>query len=290
MNDTVLKQNPNLYVFLPIFYMVWSDAVLTPSEINTLRSLIDQQTWLKAEEKKFLYDQLNPSSPPSPDEFRHWLEEIKKVLNPASTDQKESLVDIGIRLAEFHSANTTNNGLSHARESLSRMEDTLGLISGEALYHFYPESRKTITQRQSTQQTFNVSALAQLLDGPHSKIIQKVKTLLSDPEFKYIETDNLSDHREKVLKWCRHLADQGYGAMAYPKEYGGSGDMGSYFAIMEALSYHDLSLVIKFGVQFGLFGMSIYFLGTEKHHKKYLKDIGTLDLPGCFAITETGHG
>jgi acyl-CoA oxidase len=66
--------------------------------------------------------------------------------------------------------------------------------------------------------------------------------------------------------------------------------MGSYFAIMEALSYHDLSLVIKFGVQFGLFGMSVYFLGTEKHHKKYLKDIGTLDLPGCFAMTETGHG
>src|SRR5690606_9315026 len=53
---------------------------------------------------------------------------------------------------------------------------------------------------------------------------------------------------------------------------------------------HDLSLVIKFGVQFGLFGMSIYFLGTEKHHRQYLRDIGTLQLPGCFAMTETGHG
>src|SRR5690606_14845270 len=49
-------------------------------------------------------------------------------------------------------------------------------------------------------------------------------------------------------------------------------------------------LVVKFGVQFGLFGMSILFLGTEKHHKKYLPDIGTLRLPGCFAMTETGHG
>ncbi len=28
----------------------------------------------------------------------------------------------------------------------------------------------------------------------------------------------------------------------------------------------------------------------EKHHKKYIKDIGTLELPGCFAMTETGHG
>ena len=66
--------------------------------------------------------------------------------------------------------------------------------------------------------------------------------------------------------------------------------MAAYFSIMEALSYHDLSMVIKFGVQFGLFGMSVYFLGTDKHHKKYLKDIGSLQLPGCFAMTETGHG
>src|ERR1700754_3424007 len=36
--------------------------------------------------------------------------------------------------------------------------------------------------------------------------------------------------------------------------------------------------------------MSVYFLGTEKHHVKYLKQIGTLELPGCFAMTETGHG
>ena len=66
--------------------------------------------------------------------------------------------------------------------------------------------------------------------------------------------------------------------------------MAKYFAIMETLSYHDLSLVIKFGVQFGLFGMSVFLLGTERHHRKYLAAIGTLQLPGCFAMTETGHG
>ncbi|MFN8691016.1 MAG: acyl-CoA dehydrogenase, partial [Cyclobacteriaceae bacterium] len=39
-----------------------------------------------------------------------------------------------------------------------------------------------------------------------------------------------------------------------------------------------------------LWGMSVYFLGTEKHHQKYLEDIGSLELPGCFAMTETHHG
>ena len=59
---------------------------------------------------------------------------------------------------------------------------------------------------------------------------------------------------------------------------------------METLSYHDLSMVIKFGVQFGLWGMSVMYLGTKKHHDQYLRSIGTLELPGCFAMTETGHG
>src|SRR5258708_14198082 len=66
--------------------------------------------------------------------------------------------------------------------------------------------------------------------------------------------------------------------------------MSSDFAITAALSYHDLSLVIKFGVHFGIWGMSVNFLGTERHHKKYLKDIGSLELPGCFAMTESHHG
>jgi acyl-CoA oxidase len=31
-------------------------------------------------------------------------------------------------------------------------------------------------------------------------------------------------------------------------------------------------------------------LGTQKHHERYLKRIATLELPGCFAMTEAGHG
>ena len=97
-------------------------------------------------------------------------------------------------------------------------------------------------------------------------------------------------YRLKVLKWCKHLADQGLGGISYPEEYGGKGDMGSYVVVFEMLGYHDLSLAIKFGVHFGLFGGSVMALGTKKHHDKYLKDIGTMALPGCFAMTETNHG
>ena len=288
LNSNQLKNNPSLYVFLPIFYTVWSDAVLTPSEISTIEGLVNSQAWLTETEKSFLLAQINPATPPSPDEFMNWRDEIKKVAE--QSDTKDSLVDLGIKLAAKYGNGKVSESLTKAKASLSTIEETLGFISNEATFNFKSGSHNTITSQQTTQKTFDVNTLAKLLDGEHADIIRKVKTIISDPQFKYVGPGDLPLYREKVLQWCKLLADQGFGAMAFPKEYGGQADMGKYFAIMEALSYHDLSLVIKFGVQFGLWGMSVYFLGTAKHHKKYLKDIGTLELPGCFAMTETNHG
>jgi len=282
-----LSKNPSLYVFLPLFYTVWADAVLTPSEVAAVEATINGQAWLTTDERKFLLSQLNPASPPTPDELIGWREEIIKVAD--TSGKKESLVDLGLKLAHLHGNGAAKESLKNAKPSLTTLEDLLGLISYEAGYNFQT-GRNTITSQQHTQHVFDVDKLAALLDGKHADTIRKVKAVIADPKFKYVSPGDLPAYREKVLEWCKLLASQGFGSMAFPKEYGGQNDMAAYFAIMEALSYHDLSLVIKFGVQFGLWGMSVYFLGTEKHHKKYLKDIGTLELPGCFAMTETNHG
>ncbi|HEY9487804.1 MAG TPA: acyl-CoA dehydrogenase family protein, partial [Chryseosolibacter sp.] len=283
------KNHPHLYAFLPVIYVAWSDTLLTPSEVRALTAFILSQSWLEESDKQILLSLVNPSAPPSPHEFKDWLAEIRAVVDPESGG-KDSLVDIGLKLAELHLPAGANGLSDEARGSLYGMQNSFGFINSESVFHFYPEIRKTITQQRSTTITFDADLLGKILDGRHEEIYKKIKKLLSEPDFKYIETEELSLYREKVLQWCKLLAGQGFGAMGYPKEYGGGGDMATYFAIMECLSYHDLSLVIKFGVQFGLFGMSIYFLGTEKHHKVYLKDVGTLKLPGCFAMTETGHG
>lgn len=284
------RENPHLYIFLPLFYVAWSDTLLTPGELRSLKEFIDAQAWLNEKDRATLLGQLNPTNPPSPDEFKQWLAEIRQVFDPEGLDGKPSLIDIGLKLSDLHGGETSKASMAAARDSLHKMEDSLRFVNGESRFLFFPESRKTITQERGTTATFNIDELAALLDGKDAALGHKVKTLLCEPEFKYFDAGNLALYREKVFEWCKLLADQGFGAMGYPAEYGGGGDMASYFAIMEALSYHDLSLVIKFGVQFGLFGMSIYFLGTEKHHKKYLRDVGTLKLPGCFAMTETGHG
>jgi acyl-CoA oxidase len=56
------------------------------------------------------------------------------------------------------------------------------------------------------------------------------------------------------------------------------------------LGYGDLSLLVKAGVQWGLFGGAVQVLGTSRHHDKYLRQIMDGELLGCFAMTETGHG
>ena len=70
---------------------------------------------------------------------------------------------------------------------------------------------------------------------------------------------------------CR---DQAVFDMNYPGvTCDGVKDMGEFLATTETLAFFDQSLVIKYGVQFGLFGGSIYFLGTKKHHDAYLKEV-----------------
>src|SRR5258706_16148210 len=95
LQSSHLKSNPSLFVFLPLFYTVWSDAVLTPSEIATLEGLIESQSWLNEDEKLFLFSQINPASPPSPDDLMSWKEEVKKA---AEQTEGKSLVDIGFQL------------------------------------------------------------------------------------------------------------------------------------------------------------------------------------------------
>ena len=63
-----------------------------------------------------------------------------------------------------------------------------------------------------------------------------------------------------------------------------------FAAALECLSFCDYSLAIKSGVHFTLCGGTVAKLGTARHHAEILPRMDTLELPGCFAMTELGHG
>jgi len=272
---------PKLSIFLPYLYLTWSDDILTKKEFETLSVFISSRPWLTKNEKEFLLTKINLASPPSRSELSDWKRSIEKQIS--SSQKITILFDLVVSLSE-----NKESVLSY-KSQFEELENDLGILSEEAINTF-KERPKTITSEYGTVTEFDVAALTSILDGEQAPIISKVKEVISRPEFEYETSTDIFVYREKVLEWCKILTDENLGSMAYPKKYGGGENIADYFAIMETLSYHDLSLVIKFGVQFGLWGMSIQSLGTEKHYEKYLKDVGTLDLPGCFAMTETHHG
>ncbi len=138
--------------------------------------------------------------------------------------------------------------------------------------------------------TFDSKALQRLLDGDNAEIRNAVKELITRPEFRYYDGSDVAVQRRQVLAWTRQIADAGIGRIVMPRSVGGEEDLPKFIAAFETLAFHDINLVIKLGVQFGLFVGSIQRLGTEYHRRKYLPDAGAARLMGCFAMTEIGHG
>jgi acyl-CoA oxidase len=133
--------------------------------------------------------------------------------------------------------------------------------------------------------------LRRLLDGENAIVREHVRAVLARPEFAPpAPTPPTDEYRERVMDWARTLARTGGPSLLFPPEFGGLGRVGAAITAFETLGHSDLSLLVKCGVQFGLFGGAVHHLGTRKHHERYLEDIASLELPGCFAMSETDHG
>ncbi len=131
--------------------------------------------------------------------------------------------------------------------------------------------------------------LGRFLDGKCADVRSRVRGWLEDPIFTRKHDLSLDERREQTLQWCQELVRRGATDLALPRELGGQGDIASMLAAFQELSSFDYSLVIKLGVQIGLFGGSLYNLGSQRHHER-VKRAFMLEEPGCFAMTERDHG
>jgi acyl-CoA oxidase len=142
------------------------------------------------------------------------------------------------------------------------------------------------------QPDVDVDVLKALLDGKYAAVRDLVRTNLAAYASILEEAETLSrpEFRERVKDVVVEMAATGQTGMGFPEEYGGGGDIGASVAAFETLAFGDLSVLVKVGVQFGLFGGAILQLGNKHHHDAYLADLITARTMGCFAMTETGHG
>ncbi|MDO5739423.1 MAG: acyl-CoA dehydrogenase [Ornithinimicrobium sp.] len=110
------------------------------------------------------------------------------------------------------------------------------------------------------------------------------ETMVRDPEL------TVPEAREWTRNALRTLVEHGAAGSGFPIAQGGLDDVGRSCVDFELTSHGDLSVTVKSGVHFGLFGGAVTSLGNQWHHEHILPPIMSMDQIGCYAMTEFGHG
>lgn len=137
----------------------------------------------------------------------------------------------------------------------------------------------------------HAEALRTVVDGRWARARQETREqLAANAEMRADPDLTSAQYREWITDSLKFLTSSGRPHTGFDPSVGGQGDVGGVVAAFAMLAYGDLSLLVKAGVQWGLFGGAVQVLGTERHHEEYLRKIIDGELLGCFAMTETGHG
>jgi acyl-CoA oxidase len=273
-----LWQTKSLQPLAPLVHAAWEDGHLTPADLSALRAALEQATWLDADDRSALGGWLDPAAPPAPQAMQVLAREVKALAREIPRARRHPLSSLAEALAE--------RSLDLDRASAAR---ALLLPLDDLLTYSPPEAASTELSARPAADSAHVQRLRAALDGKHAKIRDKVRSLLSEPSFRFAQGLSRAAYRELVLAWCKQLAASDLLALAYPKGLEAGRDIGQFVAAFETLAFFDLSLVVKFGVQFGLFGGTVEALGSERHHA-LLPAIARAELIGCFAMSERGHG
>ena len=277
-----------LLALVPMILTIWSDGVLSDEEVEGVSRQISGTEWLSPGGKAELMTWLDPRDPPPAEA----LGRVGRRLRAAKVGDRESARSLTALGTAFWRAEAAEGpwGDDAAVEWLSGVEEALGVIGGEAARKHVGLGPAPTPAAGRARETGGAEELNEYLDRSHREVRRKVLELLSHPTLQIPVGLDSGGYRERVFEAVKLLADEGLGSYAFPEAYGGRDDPAGSIAIFESLAFGDLSVLVKFGVQFGLFGGSIHQLGTARHHERYLQRAGSADLPGCYAMTETGHG
>ncbi|KAG9069557.1 hypothetical protein KI688_010461 [Linnemannia hyalina] len=134
----------------------------------------------------------------------------------------------------------------------------------------------------------HADALSVLLDGKDQTWRKWMFEQLKHPLFEYQYNVTKEELVTRNQERTRHLAKLGFRpTWTEPKV---NIDRNKFIQIQDALSYFDNGLSTMHGAHFGLYSGSIRELGSEALQNKWLPLADSFEVPGCFALTELGHG
>ncbi|MDH3205650.1 MAG: acyl-CoA dehydrogenase family protein [Gemmatimonadota bacterium] len=286
------EDRPELIPFIPFVIDALSDGILTSAEHEILLEAVDGLAWLGGDGPDVIGAWLDPAAPPAPTDIKGLVARVRGTDLVDAEAATRSLTDLGLALwgATGEPGPWSDQEAEHA---LRALEISLGCLGGESARAILGHAQVTIEATGGTSAeaaAFDGTRLHAYLDRDHFELRGRVAALLAEPGLRIPLGLPTPEYRERVLAAVRLVADQEWGGLGFPEKYGGGGDPAGGVAVFESLAYGDLSVVVKHGVQFGLFGGSVLQLGTQRHHEELLGAIATLELPGCYAMTELGHG
>lgn len=276
MNLEPLLTEPELRPYLPLLYLAWADGDLGPSERALIQRHVEAQPWLKPRLREALQSWLD-ERPPDAVSLAKLRSAIVDAVQTLSRRGQRSLAALAESMAALS---------PETRATLESLQRELGVTPAalQLQAEVEPEAQRPVP-------TFVPGRLQHLLDGRFAATREAARRFLAEPKHRALYGVDKERHRSQVFDWLRELADLGFGKLAFPGVTSdAAAGLGPFLATFETLGVGDLSLVVKFGVQFGLWGGSIYFLGSESQKQQYLPRVASLAAPGCFAMSEVGHG
>jgi acyl-CoA oxidase len=281
--------DPAILPFAPMIYVAWADGVLGAGELDAIRARVAAHAWPDGRARDAVERWLDPGDPPAAVELEGLLSLIRARSSRLPVDERRTLARLGLALAAVDGDVEEAWSSLDTLHALQQIEEALGVLGAEAardlLTPHPPPAAAPLPRRRADS-----ALLREWLEGERLAVRTEVLAALVTPAFRRPVHLPPAEQRAVVFDWLRELTHLGFGAAAFPREFGGRGDIVRAITIFETLAFHDLSLLVKFGVHFGLAGGSILFLGTRPQHERWLPGIASLELPGCFAMTETAHG
>ena len=208
--------SPGVLSVLPLFYVGWSDSVLSPTEIKLIHRTLETFDFLTPEDITYLKKYTDPKFPPPPEVFKSWLLSIKEGSDLIEDGYKSSLVELGIKMATAGSPihDDTDWNAPKTKIALQELEKALGVESSISSQLLFPKISTSPSEKVST---FDASDMKLLLDGEHSELRDRLRKLLRDPMFQLTHIADKEAYRNVTLEQVKSLAEQGVSAFHFQK-------------------------------------------------------------------------
>ncbi|KAF6777133.1 hypothetical protein AHF37_03615 [Paragonimus kellicotti] len=140
-------------------------------------------------------------------------------------------------------------------------------------------------QLKMVDKNIDTVALKHILDHDNHGMRSKLREFLCCDLMVPRYSISLEDERELALSRLKHVCSNKFLSVMDFKD-----NAHKIFAAHELCAIVDPSMTTKMTVQFNLFGGTLLKLGTEERYGEMLARIDSLDVVGCFGLTEVGYG